>query len=336
MNSRSGTRLRFLDHYSWGDAQVEALIPDASFRQYFRVTLANQKAILMDAPPEHEPIDPFLKLTQHLKSIELRVPEILAFDARDGFILLEDLGDNTFTELIVSGENELLLYEKALGELIKLQSSAKAVDIDVGEYDFDLMIDEACLFTQWYLPAVTQNKIDKYMVSGFNAAWKTIFKTLPEINPTLVLRDFHVDNLMMINDQCALLDYQDAVIGSPAYDVVSLLEDARRDIGCELTQKILSIYQDKTNSDPKIFQHHYVIWGAQRHCKVAGIFMRLWVRDNKPNYLIHLTRVMALLKKNLQCPELKPLAQWFDQHNVSTSHQKPNRSREDLMALVND
>ncbi len=335
MNSRELLRKEFTTRIGWGDAELFPLIPDASFRQYFRLVLSDRSAMLMDAPPEHESIEPFLVIAHHLQQIGLRVPEIFSYDVRNGFILLEDLGDETFTAQLDSGGSAFLLYEKAIIMLTELHDTPNAANIDIGKYDLNRMIDEACLFTRWYLPAVTGTHVSGKCEKTYIAVWESIFNALPKLDSTLVLRDYHVDNLMMVDNQCAVLDFQDALIGSPAYDVVSLLEDARRDLDDNLIINILGTYfSHRSNVDRKAFYHHYRVWGAQRHCKVAGIFMRLWLRDNKPHYLEHLSRVIALLRKNLEYPALEPLSQWFTDNDFNVGYQKPVDNRGQILSRI--
>ena len=335
MKQRENLRKEFVSKHQWGGAELLPLFSDASFRQYFRLAYGGKTAMLMDAPPEHENIQPFLNVTDHLQRLGLRVPQIFSHDTRNGFILLEDLGTETFTALLNAGEKEFPLYKKAINVLAKLHNSPNALNINVGNYDFERLIDEACLFTGWYLPAVIGEPVNEQRRANYIIAWKAIYNNLPNIESTLVLRDYHVDNLMLADDQCALLDYQDAVIGSPAYDVVSLLEDARRDIDANLyTQTLAAYFNQRPKINRQAFNHHCMVWGAQRHCKVAGIFMRLWLRDNKPRYLGHLARVMKLLRNKLDNPALAPLSAWFDQNEVSLNYQKPQASREQILDKI--
>lgn len=321
MHQRQALRQNFINAHGWGNALIIPLAWDASFRKYFRLSANGRTAMLMDAPPEHEPVNSFIRITKHLHELDLRVPEIHASDEQAGFILLEDFGDDTFTRLLISGENELTLYERAIDTIIQLHNHLAGTKLSVEKYDFDHLIAESGLFIDWYVIAAQNRKADSKFKSSFIEVWKSIYDGLPDLESVLVLRDFHVDNLMMVNDKCALLDYQDALIGSPAYDIVSLLEDARRDIPSVVTENILNRY---TSSNPSLdiaaFEHHYSVWGAQRHCKVAGIFVRLWMRDNKPAYLPHLPRVMGLLENNLQHPALTPLLNWFADNNLPLEH----------------
>ena len=331
-NERENSRLHFIEKNGWAESQITALVPDASFRQYFRLTSSNltqsnKTAMLMDAPPDLENPKDFILIANHLNALGVTAPKIFSHDLEQGFILLEDIGDDTFTRLIDAGENETCLYQKAITVLRDLHDCSKATDINLKLYDKEQFIQEAELFTSWYLPAVLEEKPDTQQTTSFIKAWDQIYSDLPDLTPTLVLRDYHVDNLMLVEDNCAVLDFQDALIGSPAYDVVSLLEDARRDISTTLSEQMLSHYLNKNpNLDTDAFKHHYNVWGAQRHCKVAGIFMRLWQRDNKPVYLQHLPRVISLLSKKLECEALSPLKEWFQKYQVDLAYPEHMKS----------
>ena len=312
---RETERNRFLKHHRWADATLTRLIPDASDRTYFRLTRGTDSMMLMDAPPDKEDLPAFVTVTRHLSRLGVRVPQLFQHDTDNGFLLLEDLGNDTFTSLLDRGGRASDLYEKAVDVLIHLHRQPEATDITLTPYDFDPFIREARLLVDWYLPAVQKKPFSNRVKNDYVSLWRDIYLDLPPIRPTLVLRDFHVDNLILIKDQCAVLDYQDALLGSPAYDLVSLLEDARRDLPKSLIKHIKNRYLAKQDDlDKQVFEHHLSVWGVQRHCKVAGIFIRLWLRDGKPVYLQHLGRVVRLLQAGLNVPALRPLKQWVQAH----------------------
>ena len=272
----------------------------------------------MDAPPAKEKIQPFITVAKHLSSLSLKAPEILDFDIENGFILLEDFGDNTFTKLLSRDHNEKALYNLALDILIELHKSPFATAIDVPDYSPTLLIDEALLLSEWYFPYHKGTPVSQQSRNDYKQCWESMISSLPTLAKTLVLRDYHVDNLIKLeNGQCGLLDFQDAVIGSGAYDLVSLLEDARRNVNSDLQKQLLKRYfVELEHIDQQEFMRWYTLLGAQRHCKVLGIFTRLSVRDGKHHYLNHLSRVNALLKSHLHQPDLKPLKLWLEQHSL--------------------
>ncbi len=314
----------FLAKHHWDDAAVIPLQADASQRRYFRLRKNSNHgatAMLMDAPPPLENVALFATVTQHLEKIGARVPAIHAMDSDNGFLLLEDLGESTFTRLIAEGHDEATLYQLAIQVLARINQHPRATDINLPRYTIELALTESNLLLDWYIPARLKRRLNASARREFQQLWADIFGALIPLAPALVLRDCHMDNLMLVGGDCALLDYQDAVIGSPAYDLVSLLEDARRDSTAALTADMMKLY---CAQNPTIERHtlhqHYLVWGAQRHCKVAGIFTRLWLRDRKDVYLRHLPRVMKLLQRHLHEPALHPLRSWLDEHLGNLNH----------------
>lgn len=319
--SRIKLRQQFIAKHGWGDGEILPLKSDASYRQYFRLRRYQTTVLLMDAKPPLENVDAFIKVTRHLQKIGVRVPDIHQSDSDNGFLLLEDLGDQTFTQSLMQGHAETELYEQAINTLSRIQQHPQATKINLPSYSSDIAVDEANLLVDWYLPARLEKPTSPVAKQRFQQTWKEILNALPPLKPTLVLRDYHVDNLMRDDDDCALLDYQDAVIGSPAYDLVSLLEDARRDIDQELADNMLDCYlKQNCTIDQHALEQHRIVWSAQRHCKVAGIFVRLWLRDGKDSYLKHLPRVMNLLQRHLHEPALQPLSDWLKNHLSELNH----------------
>jgi aminoglycoside/choline kinase family phosphotransferase len=309
----------FLATVGWHDAERTKRPGDASFRRYERIEGEHGFAMLMDAPPPMENVGPFIAIARHLLTLGYSAPDILAEDAEAGLLLLEDFGDDTFTKLLAAGASERELYALAVDLLIDLHRNDQAIDIDLPPYDEDRLLGEAALLTEWYLPAIGQPVEDEERDDYFSR-WRAAFHVLDDLPPTLVLRDFHVDNLMRLPGRegiqaCGLLDFQDALIGSPAYDLVSLLEDARRDVtpavAAEMLERYLAAFP---HIDPENFKAAYAVLGAQRNAKIIGIFTRLMVRDGKPIYLKHIPRLWRLLEGDLEHPVLADVRDWFDEH----------------------
>lgn len=316
---RQAERSAFLEQCSTAFSSVSALPADASFRRYFRLEESDPRALLMDAPPPQEDVRPFVEVAQHLLRLGLSAPAIYEQDLQRGFLVLEDFGGNTFARLLAAGADEATLYRLAVDTLVALHNNPLNADIDLPPYSAEVLVREAMLLVDWFLPEVTGRQTPPDVSDAYRAVWHDILDTLPDVTDTLVLRDFHVDNLMRLEGRsgaaaCGLLDFQDALIGPAAYDVVSLLEDARRDIAPELVTEMLQRYRSGTRLDEREYQSFrtlYRVLGAQRHCKVLGIFVRLWRRDGKDNYLEHLPRVARLLRGHLDIDELAPLATWI-------------------------
>ncbi len=317
---RERQRRDFLAGQELAETTLDPLQPDASFRRYFRIRRGGERWMLMDAPPERENTRAFVAVARHLDHLGLRPPLVRAADPVHGFVLLEDLGDATYTRLLARGEDEAGLYRLAIDVLRHLHAHPEAAALELPVYDEQRLLDEAVLLVDWYWPAVCGGLAAEPVREAYLDAWRDILRALPASPPTLVLRDFHVDNLMRVPGppgvrQCGLLDFQDAVLGAPAYDVVSLLEDARRDLGPGLAETMLARYLDGWSaSEREVFMRWYTVLGAQRHCKVAGIFVRLCRRDGKCHYLKHVPRVLRLLESHLHRPWLAPLRDWLERH----------------------
>jgi aminoglycoside/choline kinase family phosphotransferase len=313
--SRAGLISGFLARAGWQDSAVAWLPGDASFRRYARLTRGDESAMLMDAPPPLEDARPFLAVAEHLLRLGQRAPRILARDEQDGLLLLEDFGDTTFTRALAAGADEQTLYRDALDLLAGLHRHADAGAIDLPPYDDALFLREAHLLTDWYLPAMAPEADIEAARTGLAEALTPLLALARQVPQTLVLRDYHVDNLMLLPDAqgLGLLDFQDAVIGPVTYDLVSLLEDARRDVPPALAAALLARYAAAfPEIDPAALDLSYRIMGAQRSMKIIGIFTRLSRRDGKHRYLTHIPRLWRLIARDLCHPALAPLGIWLD------------------------
>ncbi len=311
----------FLAMHGWGAANIVPLAGDASFRRYFRVVDAGRTAVLMDAPPPHEDPRPFVDIARWLHERGFAAPAIHALDLNEGLVLIEDFGDDRMREAIdVDPARALSLYTSAVDILIGLHQQPQGV---LPPYDRAVLHREANLLTEWYCPAVGID-VDQ---AGYNAAWDAVFDVALADVPVTVLRDYHAENLMLIEGcRLGLLDFQDALAGHPAYDLVSLLQDARRDVEPEIERAMLAHYTATTGAD-SAFDAAYHVLGAQRNAKIIGIFTRLWQRDGKPRYPTLCPRVWRYLEQDLAHPALAPVAAWFDA-------QVPPSHRGDPMAIA--
>ena len=319
MSDRDQVIGSFLAQAGWGNGKRSKLAGDASFRRYDRVQDGPRIAVLMDAPPPQEDVRPFIAIAEHLAGLGLSAPKILARDEQAGLLLLEDLGDNTYTRLLADGHDERALYALAIDVLANLHARPDAVPGAIPAYDEARLLAEASLLADWYWPAIFGRELDPAARVAYLEIWRSLIPAARALPDTLVLRDFHVDNLMLLPRDglaaCGLLDFQDAVAGPPAYDPMSLLEDARRDIAPELVADMKSRYLAQFPSlDATAFARSWAVLAAQRHSKVIGIFTRLAKRDGKPHYLIHIPRVWRLLQNACEHPDLARLAAWLDEH----------------------
>ncbi len=301
----------FLNEHGWVNAAISPVAGDASFRRYFRVqTQDGKSAIFMDAPPPHEDPRPFIALSQYLIGQGFRAPAIYAKDLDSGFVLLEDFGDDRMRDhLDIYPDEERTIYKRAIDTLIAL---AKVPPAQIALYDEAQYMREVKLLTEWYVPAM---RIDVDS-AAYDGLWQKLLAPLCEAahQTITVLRDYHAENIMLLDDGTqGIIDYQDALIGHPAYDLVSLLQDARRDVSPALEQEMLDHYCDATGAGDAFCQA-YALLGAQRNAKIIGIFTRLWQRDGKPRYLDFLPRMWALLERDLEHPALAEMKHWFDEN----------------------
>jgi aminoglycoside/choline kinase family phosphotransferase len=317
--ARPAARL-FLDSHGWTGIDPVPLAGDASFRHYFRLTDGKRRAVLMDAPPPREDVRPFVTVAAHLAALGLSAPRILAKDTHSGFLLLEDFGDETYTRAFAAGADEAALYALAIDTLIALHRHPAQAKVDVPAYDDALLDREASLLVDWFMPAWRGGATPDGDVRAYLAAWRRVYPLARIGKPGLVLRDFHVDNLIRLAGRpgvnaCGLLDFQDALIGPRAYDVASLIEDARRDVAPKLAKACMARYLAAFPELPRAeFETATTVLAAQRNAKIVGIFVRLARRDGKPQYLKHIPRVWRLLEGNLAHPALAELRDWFDAH----------------------
>jgi len=310
----------FLARSGWAGARVEPLAGDASFRRYFRVIDGSRSAVLMDAPPPREDVRPFVAVAEWLQTVGLSSPEILARDIEHGLLLLGDFGDWRLRETVDSDPaRERELYELATDVLIHLHRQPAMEGLPV--HGVKQWLEELSLFTDWYCAALRLS-VD---VDGFRSAWTEVLEPVAAdgLGPVTVLRDYHAENLMLISGRegvrrFGLLDFQDALVGHPAYDLASVLEDARRDVPPEIEQAMIERYVAAMGNAKK-FKRAYWVLAAQRNTRILGVFTRLWKRDCKPHYTAFQPRMWGLLERDLERPGLEPVRRWFDL-NVAPEH----------------
>lgn len=339
---------RLIDEAGWSEARRDYMLGDASSRAYERLTKpSGETAILMISPPRPdgptirqgkpysaiahlaESVDAFVAMDKGLRSLGLSAPEILAQDLQTGLLLIEDLGPG----LIVDGDGAIPeRYEAAARLLAELHRHAlptilpvvEGRDHVVPDYDREALTIETELVLDWYAPHIAGVALPAVTRAEFGRIWDRLFDEIFEGPSTWTLRDYHSPNLIWLPDRVGharlgLIDFQDAVLGHPAYDLVSLGQDARVDVPAALELRLLAAYAGaRRGNDPSFdlagFARAYAILGAQRNTKIAGIFARLDRRDGKPAYLKHLPRIEAYLRRNLEHPALAELKAWYQAH----------------------
>ncbi len=309
MTDRETLITSFLDRADWEKAVRAPLAGDASARRYERLTLAGERRVLMDAPPDRgEDVRPFVAIARHLRGLGLSAPEIHAEDAANGFLLLEDLGDDLFARIIP--ENPALepaLYAAAVDVLAEIQRHAAPSGLP--RYDAAAMVETAGLALEWYAPAAGGAPD----AEAFRSGLADLLNSHAAGQQVVTLRDYHAENLIWLPHRhglarVGLLDFQNAELCHPAYDLISLLEDARRDVPVELDAEMRARFAAAAGLAPDALSVAAAALGAQRNLRILGVFVRLWLRDGKPRYLPLLSRVWGHLQRDLSHPALARLA----------------------------
>ena len=378
MSERQAAMQDFLARSGWGAARVTPLPGDASTRRYARLAMDGRKAMLMDQPQGAEtPTAPagadeemrralgynavarlagadcarFAAVAAWLRGHGLAAPDIYAADHANGFVILEDLGDALFADVLAQDGDEKALYEAAVEVLAKLHahdapsylsppaatrasplaatspSSASRegeADLRFPLYNFDqtALMAETDLLTEWFMPLVLGRKATETEVAEHRGLWRTALSGIGMMRRIFVHRDYHAQNLLWLPERkgvarVGLIDFQDAVAGSPAYDLISLTKDARRDVSPELAQIATNHYlaamkAQGTPLEEHAFRREMAVMAAQRNAKIVGIFARLYQRDGRPRYLAFLPRVLGHLEQDLAHPALGDLRAWYD------------------------
>lgn len=317
----------FIKNNEWSSALMENIEADASNRKYTRLKKNNKSVILMDAPPEYENISSFIEVANILKKLGLSSPEIIAYDTYNGFGLIEDFGENTFNQLIDKGLNQETLYKNAIDVVIFLLNNSNNIkNTKLGHFNDEQIYKELEIFLNWAFPSIMGYIPKEHVREEFLRSWKKIIPYFNYSLNSIILFDFHADNLMWLPERkgikrVGLLDFQDAVYGPSIYDLVSLLEDSRRIISQGLKERMIDYYINKTRINREKFELSYSAIAAQRNLRIIGVFCRLLVRDSKQNYLKFLPTVWSFLESNLNHPKLIDLKKWFED-NIPLSKRK--------------
>jgi N-acetylmuramate 1-kinase len=311
MTDRSTLADTFVASTDWAGATRKPLAGDASNRRYDRLHLHGKTAVLMDAPRDKgEDIRPFVRIARFLSGLGLSAPTIMAEDVEHGFLLLEDLGDDLFARVIPRQPDlERPLYEAATDALIHLHRAAPLDDLK--PYDPAVMLDMAALAWRWYLGGALAE--DTTSEQAFRAAFARVLQTHASATPVLIQRDYHAENLLWLPGRdgparVGLLDFQDAMKGHPAYDLVSVLQDARRDVPPAIEEAMITRYVAATGQDDTDFRAAYAVLGVQRNLRILGVFGRLCLMNGKPHYVDLIPRVWDLLLRDLDHPALSSVA----------------------------
>ena len=352
-NERGEAARDFLARAGWNDASVAALPGDASTRRYYRVKHNGHGAMLMDQPQSSEaPACPpdatpeerqalgynatarlagadcrrFVATADFLRSRGLAAPEIYADDTAQGFVLLEDFGDDLYADVLEKGVDQGVLYEAAIDAIARLHAEPAPPRLSPAAalyaYDLTACLAETDLMTEWFMPLALGRRATADEMAEHRGLWREALQSIRSPEPVFVHRDFHAQNLFWLPQRSGtarvgMIDFQDALAGNRSYDVISLLEDARRDVSPELAATMKTHYLAAMKAagrdlDGELWSAEAAVTAAQRNAKIAGIFARLANRDRKPRYLAHLPRVWDYLESDLAHPALAELRAWYD------------------------
>ncbi|WP_370274329.1 aminoglycoside phosphotransferase family protein [Pseudooceanicola nitratireducens] len=295
----------FLARQGMAGVPVQGFVADASARSYVR--LVGKGALLMDDHHDPAGFAAYLAISDHLNGLGLSAPRVLAADRDSCLALVEDFGDATYARCLAEGEDEAGLYQLAVDALLHLHHAPQGAALDRPVYDRAVHLDELSVFSQWFAPALSPEIDVAFFDTEFLRLWSEALAPVDTRHDTLVLRDFHVDNLMLLSDRdgvarCGLLDFQDAILGPCEYDLVSLLQDARRDLAPGLEAQLLARYCAQAPAHlggEAAIRQRYALLGAQRHARILGVFLRLDRRDGKPRYMTFLPRVLTQFQQAL-------------------------------------
>lgn len=346
---------KFLKSAGWGAAKHAPLPGDASTRRYIRLHMGDKSAMLMDQPQGAEtpaaPADAtaeerralgynaiarlagadcgrFVAASNYLRGLGLSAPEVYASDLKQGLAVIEDLGNDLYADVLsgATGTEERNLYAGAADVLAKLHASDAPQllppDKPLFAYDETALIAEIDLLTDWFLPVALGRQANEAEIAEHRALWRRALADARKASPVFVHRDYHAQNLLWLGGRegsarVGLIDFQDAVAGTRAYDLVSLIEDARRDVAPAIAESTTRHYLDAmkrqgTPLDEEAFRGQMAVMATQRNAKIAGIFARLFKRDSKPRYLGYLPRVWGYLNRDLEHPSMAALKKFYD------------------------
>lgn len=326
-DKRASTILAWLENEIKLDiSSFEIASSDASFRRYFRVHHSQGSYIVMDAPPDKENTELFIKVAALLKNSQMKVPRIYHKNLSQGFLLLEDFGSKCLLDELTA-DNVDVLYQQALNELFRLQSNTYAAISNLPDYGKGLLIQELSLFYDWFTQKLIGENMPKNLQSSIN---KLLINSALEQPQVCVHRDYHSRNLMVLESkEIGVIDFQDAVIGAITYDVVSLLRDCYIAWPQTRLETWLKAYYQRLLENKMLevsfmrFKRWFDLMGLQRHMKAIGIFSRLHLRDNKSSYLGDIPQTMAYVEQICQCySELGEFYNWLNAKILPVYQQK--------------
>ena len=314
---RSRQLKQFIDeHFVEKAYSLKPIVGDAGLRDYLSVETKNSSHIIMDCPPSYASIEPFIKVAGFLNANGFSAPEIIKSDIKNGFLILEDFGNLSVKDYLLKHDSieQKNIYYSSIDLLIQLQNTFPPEDLKL--FDNNLLLAELATFTDYYIPYKTGKNVSKGDLEEFNEIWEDILASQEPFNNSIILRDYHVENMMYLGSRqgikkLGLLDFQDALIGSPVYDLVSILEDARIDVDRNFALNCASYFAQKKQVDLQHTILNYHILGAQRNLRILGVFARKYVKDKDDTYLQYIPRVIKYLEYDVSHPILEPFRNWL-------------------------
>jgi len=314
--NRSERLKRFVDnHFSDTKYTIKPIVGDAGLRDYLRVSTNNESYIVMDCPPSYTSIEPFIQIANFLIENGFSAPKIVKSDTDNGFLILQDLGKLSVKNYLINdNKTQQDIYHLSIDLLIKLQNIEPPKNLKT--FDNTLLASELSIFTDYYAPYKHNKELAPSDLASFNRLWQELLPKQTLMQNSIVLRDYHVENMMYLEhekgiNKLGLLDFQDALIGSPLYDLVSILEDARIDISRDFALECVQYYAAAKEIDLEDALINYHILGAQRNLRILGIFARKYIRDKDNSYLQYIPRVLKYLEYDVSHPVLEPIKNWL-------------------------
>jgi aminoglycoside/choline kinase family phosphotransferase len=307
---RQAVNKEFLARHGFGDATLEPLPSDASFRRYTRLVGGPAPALLMETPPP-EDMASFLAIARHLAAHGQHAPRIFGVDEERYLVIVEDLGSQTMAQLLDAGAAPMPLYLAATEAMASLHAVPPDPTLPNWQAP-EMSAATRATFLEWWWPAVMGSPASPELQAEMHAALTAMLE--PFDGTALVHRDFFPANLVPGPKGVGLIDFQEAAIGNPAYDLVSLVEDARRDVAPEVREACMARYAELTGQAGAGVEAAMAVLGAQRHLRVAGLWVRLHRRDGRPSYLVHGPRCWAMFGRALLHPAAAPLREFMDRH----------------------
>lgn len=321
--SREKERAEFIRAHVKGDFTLTPIGADWASRRYLRVRSGNNSFVLLESVPDHLPtatmghkLSAFIRINRMLDDKGIHVPEIYAADEREGYVLLEDMGDITLNAALEQGGNEYDLYTAATDVLVKLRDTISKDDLcEFPKYKDSYIRKGRQRIVDWYIPATRTQKNGDDLLTGYLKAWDDVAAALPPPPIGFIHGDFHLGNLMLLPDgTCGVLDYQDAMAGPIPYDLANLLENIRRNVPRDIYDAMMKRY-----GGDETFKAWFRVMATQFHCRIIGQVIRLAVLSGKDELLQYMPRIQNYLRGGLKDPVLKPLAKWMAAEKVDLS-----------------